>query len=237
MLGYIQARCGMEKRAFILNNTQVVAPLLCPEMRLHLITACCPLWHATEADLAALAIEDPYWGFCWAGGQALTRYILDNPQLVTGRRVLDFGAGCGIDAIAALKAGAASVLASDIDPLAIEAARLNAMANAANIATTTRDLLGDPLPEFDVVLVGDMFYDPVFSRRLLAWLVSLAADGLQVILSDPCRGNIAETSVRQLAVYQAPADVDISGMYFQKTIVYAVGTCLQAAGEVHPSLA
>lgn len=210
----------MGKKTFILQNTKVVSPRLCPEIRLHLITESCPLWRATEAELAALALDDPYWGFCWGGGEALARFVLDQPGWVEGRRVLDFGAGCGIGAIAAGKAGAAAVSAADVDPLAGTAVRLNALANEVAVTPLTADLIGDPLLEFDVVLAGDMFYDPLFARRVLSWLTERAAAGMEVVIADPGRGNLAEAGLTPLAAYWTSADVDISGKYLQKTRVY-----------------
>jgi predicted nicotinamide N-methyase len=170
-----------------------------------------------------MALTDPYWGFAWAGGQALARYVLDHPGCVTGRRVFDFGAGCGIEAIAAAKAGAASVIASDVDGLAIEAVRLNAVLNGVTIEATTADFIGDPLDGLDVVLAGDMFYDPEFSRRVLAWLADLAAAGETVLLGDPGRGNLDGAQLKPLATYMAPADVDVDGKLLRETGVYGLG--------------
>lgn len=220
----------MEKRTFILENTRLVSPGLCPEIRLHLITADCPLWQATEADLAALAIDDPYWGFCWGGGEALARFVLDHPQWVEGRRVLDFGSGCGVTAIAAMMAGAASVRAADIDPLAAAAVQLNALQNEVAVTPVTANLIGDPLAEIDVVLAGDMFYDPEFTRRVLSWLGERSAAGLQVVIGDPGRGNLGGVRLSVLAVYLASADVDVAGEYLQETWVYRLdGAPLPAA--------
>jgi predicted nicotinamide N-methyase len=210
----------MNRKAFILENTRLVSPAICPEVRLHLITDSCPLWHATEQELATLGIGDPYWGFCWAGGQALARYILDHPDVVAGKRVFIFGAGCGIEAVVAGLSGAGFILGSDTDPMAAEAARLNGPANGVTVETTTEDLIGAPLDGFDVVLAGDMFYDPAFSRKVLAWFGALAADGLKVFLSDPCRGNLSDFPLKPLATYKAPSDVDIFGKYLMDTVVY-----------------
>ncbi|NLJ26898.1 MAG: methyltransferase [Deltaproteobacteria bacterium] len=211
-----------KRKVFILENTQLTPPHLCPEIQLHLITDSCPLWHATEPDIERLGIGDPYWGFCWAGGQALARYLLDHPEEVAGKRVIDFGAGCGVEAVAAMMSGAAFLLASDIDPLAVEATRLNALVNGVSMETTTRDLVGDPLTGFDVLLAGDMFYDPAFSRSVLSWFAALTARGMKILLGDPSRGNIKDTPVEPLASYQAPSDVDLVGKYLQKTTVYAI---------------
>lgn len=210
------------QQAFIRDNTEVVSPLLCPEIKLHLITPSCSLWSATEKDLVELAIPDPFWGFCWAGGQALARFILDHAELVTGRRIFVFGAGCGIEAIAAAKGGAGYVLATDLDPLAVEATQLNASLNDITVETTTRDLM-EFIPEgFDLLLAGDMFYDAGFAERVLNWLRTLAQNGMKILLADPGRGHIDETLATRLAVYQAPADVDVHGRHLQATTVFTL---------------
>jgi predicted nicotinamide N-methyase len=210
------------RNAFILQNTRLTKSFLCPEIQLHLITDSCRLWYATEPDLECIGLEDPYWGFCWAGGQALARFILDHPEWVAGKRVLDFGAGCGIEAVAAGMVGADYLLASDIDPMAAAAVKLNARANSVTIETTLRDLVGDPLHHFDIVLAGDMFYDPAFARKVLSWFQFLGTRNIKVLLGDPSRGNLTEAPLEALTDYQAPADVDITGKYLQKTTVYTI---------------
>jgi len=205
---------------FIKTNTRVVSPFLCPEIKLHLITPDCSLWKATEKDLKKIQLADPFWGFCWAGGQALARYLMNNSGAVKGQNVLDFGAGCGVDGIAALKAGAKRVLASDIDPLAVESIRLNAELNGLEIEATTSDLIGDPLDGFDTVLVGDMFYDAAFTKSLSDWFNILVRKGKQVLVGDPGRGNIDKNIVQTLASYMAPADVDVEGKFLRETFIY-----------------
>jgi predicted nicotinamide N-methyase len=214
----------MDHTKFILENTCVAAPVLCPELKLHLITESCPLWHAGESELKALAIGDPYWGFCWAGGQALARFILDQPEVVMGRRVMVFGAGCGIEAIAAAQSGAAAILASDIDPFAVAATILNARLNEVHVETTTRDLIGDPLEDFEVLLAGDMFYDPAFSTRVFSWLWTLADRGLEVYAADPGRGNVplGAGTIQRVASYHASADVDVTGKFLVKSEVFVL---------------
>jgi predicted nicotinamide N-methyase len=219
------------RNAFIIQNTCLTRPFLCPEIRLHLITDACRLWYATQPDLEKIGLEDPYWGFCWAGGQALARFILDHAEWVAGKRVLDFGAGCGIDAVAACMVGADHLLASDIDPMAAAAIKLNAGANSVTIGTTILDLVGDPLQDFDVVLAGDMFFDPAFAGKVLSWFQDLAARGIKILLGDPSRGNLHSAPLHPLAVYQAPADVDIAGKHLQKTTVYTVTELSPAAME------
>jgi len=213
----------MDRVKFILENTCVASPVLCPELKLHLITDSCPLWCAGERELEALAIGDPYWAFCWAGGQALARYILDRPEVVKGRRVLVFGAGCGIEAIAAAKSGAATVMASDTDPLAVEATLLNARLNGVHTDTTTRDLIGNSLEGFDVLLAGDMFYDSALSARVFSWLQALSAY-MDIYIADPGRGNLPlETvTIEKVGSYRASADVDVAGKFLVESEVFAL---------------
>ena len=134
-----------------------------------------PLWQATEAELDRIMLPPPFWAFAWAGGQALARYVLDHPDIVAGRRVLDFASGSGLVAIAAAKAGA-TVTAAEIDGFAAAAIGLNAEANGVEIAIETADLLDDPATgAFDVVLVGDVFYERALAARALAFLDRQAA--------------------------------------------------------------
>lgn len=212
----------MDRRQFILDNTRITRPVLCPELKLYLITEACPLWQAGERDLEALSIGDPYWGFCWAGGQALARHILDHSETVQGKRVLVFGAGCGVETIAAAKSGATRVLGSDTDPFSVEAVSLNARLNGVDIETTVEDLLGKSLEGFDVLLAGDMFYDPDFSRNVLAWFEGLAARGMEIYLADPGRGNLPEDSaaMEKVGSYPASADVDLSGEFLVTAQVF-----------------
>src|SRR5271169_315105 len=130
----------MDPARFIQHNTAIVAPPLVPEILLHLATEVTPIWQATEETLAQGAVPPPYWAFAWAGGQALARYLLDHPATVAGRAVLDFGAGSGLVAIAAAKAGAASVTAADVDHFAAAAIAANAALNGVAIEVVTADL-------------------------------------------------------------------------------------------------
>ena len=127
----------MDPAIFVERNTAIAAPPLLPEIRLHLATEITPIWQATEETLARSGLPPPYWAFAWVGGQALARYLLDHPEIVAGRSVLDFGAGSGLVAIAAAKAGAASVLAAEIDHFAAAAIAANATLNGVAITVTT----------------------------------------------------------------------------------------------------
>jgi len=146
-------------QAFIRANTALHEPPLVPELKLHLATEIVPIWQMTEEELEESGLPPPFWAFAWAGGQALARYILDNPDIVNGCSVLDFGAGSGIVGLAAAKANASSVLCADIDAFACEAMKLNSQVNGVSLQVTSDDLIGVTDRGWDVVLVGDMCYE------------------------------------------------------------------------------
>jgi predicted nicotinamide N-methyase len=204
---------------FFRRHTRVQSPYLCPELSLRLITPGCPLWRADERDLQELGLEDPFWGFCWAGGQALARYILDHPEWVAGKAVLDFGAGCGVVGIAAKRAGARRVCAADTDPLAAVAVAINAELNGVEIETTTRDLLGEEVADFEAILLGDMFYEAELAGEVQTWLSECIDKQALILMGDPGRGHIECGRWRQLEKYAAPADVDMDGSHLRDTVV------------------
>jgi predicted nicotinamide N-methyase len=204
---------------FIRDNTDLLAPPLVPEIRLHLATEVVPLWRKTEGELEADGIPPPYWAFAWAGGQALARYLLDNPEEVAGRSVLDFGSGSGLVAIAAAKAGAAAVLASDTDGFARAAIALNAEANGVTAGTTPEDVIGS-LDPWDTILLGDMFYERPLAERLLAWLTERARSGTRVLLGDPGRAYFPKSGVHQLATYRVQTTRELEDREIRETGVY-----------------
>jgi predicted nicotinamide N-methyase len=212
----------MEPFDRIRRHTVVAATPLVPELRLHLITAECALWHATEAEAQAAGVPEPYWAFAWPGGQALARFVLDTPALVRGRRVLDCGTGSAIEGLAALRAGAASVLAADLDPLAGAAATLNAALNGVSgLSTTTEDLVGTK-PAVDVVLAGDVFYDRELAARGLAWLRALAGSGVEVYAGDPSRGFLDVSTLEPVACYAATHDGELDPARVRPTTVFRI---------------
>jgi predicted nicotinamide N-methyase len=206
----------MKPEDFIKTNARLIAPPLVPEIKLHLATEVVPLWRATEEELAKEGVPPPYWAFAWAGGQALARYVLDHPALVQGKRVLDIGAGSGLVGLAAVKAGAAKVLAADIDAFACAAIRLNAAANDCALGVTQEDLIGTE-GAWDVILVGDLFYERPLAERLLAWLAPLSAVAL---LGDPGRNYFPKSNVEKLAHYSVQTTRDLEDREIRETGVY-----------------
>ena len=209
----------IDKTDFIRANTALVSPPLVPEIKLHLATEVVPLWQLTEDELAAQGIPPPYWAFAWAGGQALSRYVLDHPEIVSGKSVLDFGSGSGLVAIAASKAGAERVMAADIDDFAQATIKLNAAANGAIIGTTTADLI-DSDGNWRIILVGDMCYERPLAERLLAWLSDRARHGARVLLGDPGRSYFPKDGVQKLETYRVQTMRDLEDREIRETSVY-----------------
>ena len=209
----------MQAKSFILANTALVAPPLVPEVELHLATEVVPLWRKTEEQLEAEGVPPPYWAFAWAGGQALARYVLDHPESVRAKAVLDFGSGSDLVAIAAMKAGAASVLAADIDAFAAAAIMLNAEANRISIDVTSEDVIGTA-GEWQTILVGDMCYERPLAERLLAWLQERAARGALVLLGDPGRTYFPKSGTEKLATYRVQTTRELEDREIRETSVY-----------------
>ena len=201
----------MNPALFVRDNTAIVAPPLVPEIRLHLATEVAPIWLATEETLAQGAVPPPYWAFAWAGGQALARYLLDHPETVAGRAVLDFGAGSGLVAIAAAKAGAASVTAAEIDHFAAAAIAANAALNGVTIEVLTSDVLDGGKRYWKLVTAGDICYEQPMAERAMRWLRLLAGRGSTVLLGDPGRAHVPGDGLCELARYDVPTSHELEG--------------------------
>ncbi|MBW9087161.1 methyltransferase [Rhizobium wenxiniae] len=211
-----------EPKAFILDNTDLMRPPHVPEIQLHLATEAHDLWLKTEEDLEAIGLPPPFWAFAWAGGQGLARYILDNPEIVAGKRVLDFASGSGLVAIAAKLAGAADVLAADIDPWTQTAVMLNAAENGVEIGFTGENQIGLDI-DADVVLAGDVFYDRDFAAALVPWFTRLADEGRVVLVGDPGRSYLPKERLERLAVYEVPVTRALEDSEVKKTTVWRFG--------------
>jgi predicted nicotinamide N-methyase len=201
--------------ALIREFTQVGAAPFVPEFRLYLAEQLVPLWQATEWRAAAPQ-PPPFWAFAWPGSQALARFLLGQPEFVQGRRVLDFGAGGGLAAIAAAHLGAAHVLACDLDPVALAAQRLNAELNGVSFESTCEDVVGREI-DMDLVLAGDVCYERAASERILPWLHELARAGALVLLADPGRSYAPTDGLELLATYDVPTLLDIESVEHKRT--------------------
>ena len=208
--------------AFVLANTALEAPPLVPEIRLHLASEVVPLWQATEEQLTEQGLPPPYWAFAWAGGQALARYLLDHPEAVAGKRVLDFAAGSGLQGIAAARAGAAAVEAAEIDAFAAAAIRLNAALNGVEMAVTERDLIGARAGPWDVVLAGDVCYERPMAETVWAWLRALAGDGALVLLGDPGRTYLPKSGLERVIAYAVETSRELEDSDVRNAVVWRV---------------
>lgn len=211
---------GIAAARFIRANTRLLPVPLVPEVRLHLAEESLPIWQKTEEELEAMNLPPPYWAFAWAGGQALARYLIDNPALVAGRRVLDLGSGSGLVAVAAAKAGAARVQAAEIDALGMVAIRLNAAANAVALETTSDDLLSAPPAGFDILLIGDLFYERPLADRVLAFADAARTRGAVVLAGDPRRSYFPPGRFRQLALYEVPVTRELEDAEIKRAAVW-----------------
>ena len=212
----------MDPAVFVRRNTVITAPPLVPEIRLHLATEITPIWQATEESLARSALPPPFWAFAWAGGQALARYILDHPEQIAGRAVLDFGAGSGLVAIAAAKAGAASVLAAEIDHFAAAAIAANAALNDVAIVVTTADVIDADDPRWEVVTAGDVCYERPMADRVTAWLRAVARRGKLVLLGDPGRAYLPAEGLCERARYLVPTSRELEDQETRLGVVWEV---------------
>lgn len=207
---------------FVARETYLGAADLVPEITLHLARHARDIFVAADDFMDGRLGARPYWAYAWPGGQGLARYILDHPELVAGKRVLDLGSGSAIGAIAALKAGAASALAADIDPLADAAAKLNALANGVVLATTTEDILGQ-LPETDILLIGDLVYEPDLQMRVSATLDDAAERGIPVLYGDRTTARRPRKDFVLLADYEAPLTPALVDDFIERARVWQLG--------------
>ena len=205
--------------AFIRAETRLRPVPLVPEVSLHVADEAVPIWHRTEEELGELGLPPPFWAFAWAGGQALARHVLDHPETVRGKRVLDFASGSGLVGIAATKAGAASVTCADIDPFAVAAIALNGAANSVVLSPTQDDLIGRD-EDWDTVLAGDIAYERDLAEKVFAWLLALAARGATVLIGDPGRTYLPKDRLEKLAEYSVPVTRELEDMEIKRTAVW-----------------
>lgn len=223
------ADADLSAEAFVRNNTFLFAPPLVPEIKLHLAEESVPIWLKSEEELGAMNVPPPFWAFAWAGGQALTRFLLDHPEICAGQNVIDVGAGSGLAAIAAAKSGARSVLAADIDRFALASCRLNALANGVSLAVTAENLLTPYLSNdaalspglaAGVVLIGDLFYERSLADKVLAYIAAAKVLGACIYIGDPNRSYFPRDQFTLLASYQVPVTRELEDAEIKKTAVW-----------------
>ncbi|WP_398484788.1 class I SAM-dependent methyltransferase [Tardiphaga sp.] len=208
---------------FIRANTRLLPVPLLPEISLHVADEAVPLWSKTEEELGEAGLPPPFWAFAWAGGQALARFVLDHPAHVVGRAVLDLASGSGLVAIAAMKAGAASVIGYDIDAFARVAIGINAADNNVVVDARGDDLLGDAVaPDAQTILAGDIFYERDTAERAFAFLAAQAARGATVLIGDPGRSYLPKDKLRKLAEYKVPVTRDLEDADIKNTAVWTL---------------
>ncbi len=213
----------MTPREVVLTRTTLQRPPVVPELELHLADDMDQAWARLQRELDDGELPPPFWAFAWLGGQAVARHVLDHPELVAGRTVLDLATGSGLCGLAAARAGAAHVLAVDVDPYAVEAAQLNAANNGLSLEVRCADLLEQAPPPVDVVLAGDVFYDARMSAVVQPWLLAARAAGSEVVVGDPGRHYLPRALMRELAAYDVPTTRDLEGVEVKRVVVYALG--------------
>jgi predicted nicotinamide N-methyase len=187
----------------LLARTRLLPVPLAPEISVHRMDDAVGLFDLTGGELRHDE-PPPFWAFAWAGGQVLARYVLDNPEVVAGRRVLDVAAGSGVAAVAAALAGAASVDAVDVDPASAAAVLRNAAANGVTVTARAGDVLGGTAGGAEVLLAGDVFYSLSTAERMSAFLRAAQRDGARVLVGDPGRGYLPERLFDKVAEYVVP---------------------------------
>jgi len=207
---------------FIAANTRLQAVPHAPEISLWLADEITPLWRLTEEELGEMGLPPPFWAFAWAGGQALARWLLDNPDQVAGKRVIDLATGSGLVAVAAMKAGAASVLAADIDPFCAAAVAANARSNGVEIAFTDANLLEAPPPPADLICAGDVFYEKPMAEAVLTWLKQAQANGTRVIVGDPGRTYFPKSGLTLLAEYTVSTTRELEDQEVKRSRVWSL---------------
>lgn len=210
----------IDPTVFIRENTRIQSVPHAPEISLWLADEVTPIWRMTEEALEEIGLPPPFWAFAWAGGQGLARWLLDNPLEVDSKAVLDLAAGSGLVGIAAMKAGAASVLCADIDPFCEAAVALNTALNGVEVAYTSENLLYQPIPDVEVICAGDVFYEKPMADAVLAWLVEAHARGIRVLVGDPMRTYFPKSGFELLAEYQVPTTRELEDMAIKRTRVW-----------------
>ena len=198
-----------DHRAFIVAHARPLPVPSLPQITLYQADEVTPLWLMTEAQMDQSRLAPPFWAFAWSGGQALSRYLFEQPQIVQERRVLDLACGSGLVGIAAALCGAQAVVCNDIDPHAEAAVALNGELNGVELGFITGDLLGRPAPDVEVILAGDICYEKPMTEAMLTFLRRGLAQGCEVYVGDPHRTYFPATGFERCARYDVMTNPDI----------------------------
>jgi predicted nicotinamide N-methyase len=209
-----------DPQGFILAHTRLQHPPHTPELDLYLADEVTPIWRLTEEELGEMGLPPPFWAFAWAGGQALARYLLDHPAEVKNKSVFDLGAGSGIVAIAAAKAGARAAAGCDLDAFCGAAVALNARANDVVVGFARRDGLERDPPDAEVICAADVFYEQPLAGRAIAWLRTAHERGARVLIGDPGRTHFPKSALVKLAEYQVPTTRELEDGEVKRTAVW-----------------
>ena len=211
-----------DPEAFILDNTRLQPVSHTPEISLYLADEITPIWRLTEEELGAMGLPPPFWAFAWAGGQALARWLLDNPDESQGKSVVDLATGSGLVGIASALKGASSVLAADIDPFCEAAVKVNAAANGVALDFTDKNLLQSPPPQVDLICAGDVFYEREMAEAVLEWLKAARANGTRVLVGDPGRNHFPKSGLTFLAEYTVPTTRELEDNEVKRSRVWSL---------------
>ncbi|MDP9393058.1 MAG: 50S ribosomal protein L11 methyltransferase [Actinomycetota bacterium] len=212
---------GDVRRRFVLANTRLRRVPGVPELRLHLADDVTALWERTET-LRGGESAPPFWAFAWPGGQAVARHILDHPETVSGRSVLDLATGSGLCAVAAARSGASRVVAVDVDPLSAAAVEVNSEANGVRLDVEVRDLLSAGPPDVDLVLAGDISYERPMAERMFSWLQRCRRARVDVLVGDPGRAFLPRHLLQEVAGYELPTEVAVENVAVRRASVFRI---------------
>lgn len=207
-------------RAFVRRHTSLRPVPGVPGVRLQLADDVMLVMGLAGEELGQPDPPLPFWAFAWAGGLAVVHYLLDHPDAVAGRDVLDLASGSGLCGIVAARLGAATVDAADVDPFAAAVIEINARANRVRIGVTGRDLLDAPPPRCDVILAGDVCYEEPMAGRMLAWLRRASDGGTTVLLGDPGRRYLPAHGLERLATYRVATSRELEDAEVKESAVY-----------------
>lgn len=214
------AAASIDWLAFIHARTSVESPPLLPDIKLHLAHDVSAIWKAVEEACGLNDAPPPYWAFAWPGGQAVARYILDHPDRLRGKRVLDMASGSGLGAFAAAKAGAKHVTAVDIDPIALVAIADNARLNQVDLTIRNRISLDKAPWRTDVVIAGDVCYEQPMAALMIRWLRLCCEKGITVLLADPGRIYLPDAGLRALQTYKIQTSRELEDSDERDATVY-----------------